>query len=213
MAFKFKYPEEYYTKQAIKDSDLFTEKQLRQEYERLAKEKNRRLEGLERNYKRSKLLTETDKAPDFDSFRKRGKLDMSALSSEMNDAYKFIKDETTTLKGFRQQLKRSKDSFNALFSEKDDEGNVIKESRIFTYKNIWDLYDFLDEYAQMNKEQVMPKSEEVIDIYVEARRLNMDLKSLAKNMNYWKEHYQEMQNLEPIESTRPVSSDDYKKLI
>lgn len=207
------YPDDFYNTQNLKDKDLMTDREFIKEYNRQAKEMNRRLDRLEKNFPRSKIVKEHEKAPDIDSFMQNGRLNRSKASMQLNEAYKFNKSETTMMKGFRKQLRQSVESFNRTFSEKDEDGNVIKKSRPFTSKNIWDLYDFLDEYQEMNKNQIMPSSDEVVDIFVEARRLNMDMKSLAKNMDYWKNHYEDMQKLTPIESTRPVSSSEYEKLL
>lgn len=207
------FPEEFFAKMNIKDKDLWSDKTLEKEYNRQAKEYNKRLSRIEKNYPRAKTLEEHEKAPSFEEFKKGEELDRTSLSSQLNEMYKFNKTDSTLMKGFRKQLKLSIASFNRTFSPKDEEGNVVESRRPFNSKNIWDLYDFLDEYSEMNKEQIMPKSEEVVDIFVEARRLNMDLKSLAKNMNYWKDHFQEMQELEPVRSDSPVPSSEYEKLL
>lgn len=207
------YPEEYFAKMNIKDEDLWSDKALEKEYKRQAKEFNKRLDRIEKNYPRAQTLKEHDRAPEFEEFKHGKGIDRSGISSQLNEMYKFNKSDTTLMKGFRQQLRRSIESFNRTFSPKDEEGNIIRSRRPFNSKNIWDLYDFLDEYAEMNKEQIMPKSDEVVDIFVEARRLNMDFKSLAKNMNYWKDHFQEMQELEPVRSDRPIPSSEYEKLL
>ena len=213
MALKQMYPDDFYNTQNLKDKDLMSDKEFIKEYNRQTKEMNRRLDRLEKNFPRSKVVKEHEKAPEIESFMQNGRFNRSKASMQLNEAYKFNKSETTMMKGFRKQLRQSVESFNRTFSEKDEDGNVIKKSRPFTSKNIWDLYDFLDEYQEMNKNQIMPSSDEVVDIFVEARRLNMDMKSLAKNMDYWKNHYEDMQKLTPIESTRPVSSSEYEKLL
>ena len=209
-----KYGAEFYTTQAIKSYDKPTKEQI-DEYKRLGKEMNKRLDALERNFSRSHLLKENEKAPDISTFYdKNGRFNQSDFAKQFNSVYKFVSHPWTTMKGFRKQLSESVKSINELFRyrSKQDPNKWITP-RVVTSKTIWNLYDFLDEYYQEHKEQKVPKSEEVVDIYVEAVRLNMDLKSLAKNMDYWKEHYQEMQKLQPIESKKPVSSDEYEKLI
>ena len=48
-------------------------------------------------------------------------------------------------------------------------------------------------------------------MWVEAQRLNISSKSLLKDIDYWSEHYEDMQDLEPVKSQNPVSSNVYKR--
>lgn len=213
MAVKPLYEKEFYHTQVIKDTDQPLNKQI-EEYIRLSKEKNRRLDNIEKHFGRSKLLTENSKAPDVTSFYdKNGNFDKSSFAKEFNATYKFVSHPWTSMKGFRTQLSESIKSLNKLFQYYDKKQGRTVTPRIFTKKNVWNLYDFLDEYYQSHKEQKIPASDEVVDIYVEAVRLNMDLDSLSKNMDYWKTHYEEMKNLKPIESSTPISSNEYEELL
>lgn len=214
--FEANYPKEYYTTQALKDSDTMGGLGSKiQEYKRFQKEMNRRMDILRKNYgDRPSFVKDYEKAPDVSTFiDKNGKFNESDFAKTFNSTYKYVMNPWTEYRGFVHQLKESKASLNRLFKYKSKRTGKEVIPKIFTNKNIWDLYDFLDEYYQNHKEQKIPASDEIVDIYVEAVRLNMNLKSLAENMDYWKNHYEDMQKLTPIESTRPVSSSEYEKLL
>ena len=205
MAVRFKYKKTLYTKQAIKDSGIMSQEQLRDEYSRLARLKNSRLTRLERAFPRADILKESDRAPKWgELLDKNGNPNMTKLSNEMSQAYKFLTKDTTTVSGYRRQLKRSIKSFNKLFD---------KGEKPINEENIFDLYDFLEDYRQRSNSQRIPDSDRVIDIFAEAERLNISSESLKENVNYWREHYSEMKNLDPINSDNPVSSNAYKELL
>ena len=195
------YPKEYLTKQAIKDSDVMSMQEKKDLYVKMSRMKNRRITMLEQKFDRAQTLLKTDRAPSFKSFLdKGGNVDMNKFSSELSETATFLNRDNTTISGFRKQLKSSIDSFNRLF-----EDNPINE------ENIFDLYDFLEDYRQKYKVQDIPDSDEVIDVWVEAQRLNISSKSLLKDIDYWSEHYEDMQDLEPVKSQNPVSSNVYKR--
>lgn len=201
MAVNFKYKKSLYTKQAIKDSGIMSQEEMRDEYSRLARLKNARITRLKTAFPEAEVLQEVDRAPKWkDLLDKNGNPNMTKLSYEMSDAYRFLNKRTTTVTGYRGQVAKSIKSFNKLFPD-----NPINED------NIHELYGFLKDYRQKYNVQKIPDSEEVIDVFAEAERLGMDSKTLLKDIEYWKEHYDEMTELEPIESENPVSSSEYKK--
>lgn len=204
---------ELYRKQILKeDKDLWSDKDLVKEAVKQSNEMNRRLARIEKNYPRSDLIKTYKKQPDPSDYVKDGKVDRSAVSNILAEAYRFNKNPTTTMKGFRKQLSASVKSFNKQMQELDDEGN-LKTPRIFTSKNIWDLYDFLDDYREYWKNQEIPASDEVVDIFVQAKRLNMKMDSVIENMNTWRKNKEKMKDFTPIESDKPVPSSEYEKLL
>lgn len=200
---KFAKGEEYYKKTVLKDRSSWTADELVKEADRLSKEANKRLERLEKYFPRSKVVQKREKSLPGESFvSKGGRIDRNAISSQIVEDYRFLNSPTSTLTGFRKQLSQSIRHFNEKL-----------EGRPFTKKNIWDYYDFLEDLRERYKNQVLPSSDEVADIYTEAVRLNIDRKDLAKNMDFWAEHYNDMTKLEVIRSDKPVSSSKYEELI
>lgn len=200
---KFAKGEDYYKKTVLKDRSSWSADELVKEADRLSKEVNKRLERLEKYFPRSRVVQEREKSLPGESFvSKGGRIDRNAISSQIVEDYRFLNSPTSTLTGFRKQLSQSIRHFNETV-----------EGRPFTKKNIWDYYDFLEDLRERYKNQVLPSSDEVVDIYTEAVRLNIDRKDLVKNMDFWAEHYDDMTKLKVIRSDKPVSSSKYEKLI
>ena len=203
MAVKFKYKKSLYTAQGIKNSGIETQKEFAKEFDRLARYTNARIDRLKAKYPRAEMLKNVDRSPMWkDIVDERGIPNMTKAAYSMSSNYRFLNKDVSTIKGYEHQLKTSIKSFNKLFPEGENPINM---------GNIFDLYDFLDDYRQKYNVQKIPDSDEVIDIYVEAERLGMDSKALLKDIDYWKEHYDEMTELEPIESENPVNSSVYKQ--
>lgn len=204
MAVNFKYKKSLYTKQAIKDSGIMSQEEMRDEYSRLARYKNARIERLKSAFPRAELLKEVDKAPKWSELLdKNGNPNMTKLSYEMSDAYRFLKRKNTTVTGYSRQLNKAIKSFNKLFPEDE---NPINKS------NIFDLFDFLDDYRTRHNTQKIPDSDQIIDIFAQnTETLKMDWESLKEDIDYWREHYNDMDMLEPIESENPVSSSEYRE--
>lgn len=215
MAVQFKYKKSLYTKQAIKDSGILTTDQMEAEYKRLARYKNARIDRLESKYPRAEILKETDRAPKWgELLDKNGNVNMTKLSYEMNDAYRFLKKNITTVKGFSKQLKKSINSFNNLFNDSDTKKKDRYEP--FNESNIWDLFDFLDDYRNKYNVQKIPDSDQLIDIVNEGSvRQEIDIESLKQDLfNYLdtnksgnvSKYLNELKNNE-----RPFGAEDYRK--
>lgn len=201
MAINFPYKKSLYTKQAIKDSGILSTEQLEAEYSRLSRLRNARITRLEKKFPNMDIKYE--RAPKLSSLvDEEGNLKMSQFSSALSETYKFLNRKTTTVTGFRRQVERSIKSFNKLFDK-----DIINE------ENIQDLYDFLEDYRNKYNVQKIPDSDRLLDTYAESIRLNIDPKSLLKDIEYWKSHYNEMKNLEPMDSEEPVDSSKYAELL
>lgn len=201
MAIKFPYKKSLYTKQAIKDSGILSTEQLESEYSRLARLRNARITRLEKKFPNMDI--EYERAPKLSSLvDEEGNLKMSQFSSALSETYKFLNKKTTTVTGFRRQVERSIKSFNKMF-----DSDIINED------NIQDLYDFLEDYRNKYNVQKIPDSDRLLDTYAEAVRLNIDPQSLLKDIDYWKSHYNEMKNLDPMDSDEPVDSSEYAELL
>lgn len=201
MAINFPYKKSLYTKQAIKDSGILSTEQLEAEYRRLARFRNARITRLEKNFPNMKI--EYERAPKLSSLvDEEGNLKMSQFSSALSETYKFLNKKTTTVTGYRRQVKRSIKSFNKMF-----DSDIINED------NIQDLYDFLEDYRNKYNVQKIPDSDRLLDTYAEAVRLNIDPQGLLKDIDYWKSHYNEMKNLDAIDSDEPVDSSEYAELL
>ena len=211
---KYKYDDkDLYRKQILKeDTDLWSDKDLLKEAVKQANEMNRRLSRIEKNFPRSEIVKNTKRQPDPNDYVKDGKVDRSALSNILNEAYRFNKNPTTLMKGFRKQLASSVKNFNAKLRYQNEEGEWVTP-RTITSKNVWDLYDFLDEYREYWKNQEIPASDEVVDIFVESRRLHMAQSSLIRNMNFWRQHRDEMEELTPVKGSQPIPSSIYENML
>ena len=201
MAIKFAYKKSLYTKQAIKDSGILSTEQLESEYSRLARLRNARITRLEKKFPNMDI--EYERAPKLSSLvDEEGNLKMTQFSSALSETYKFLNKKTTTVTGFRKQVERSIKSFNKMF-----------DSDIINEENIQDLYDFLEDYRNKYNVQKIPDSDRLLDTYAEAVRLNIDPQSLLKDIDYWKSHYNEMKNLDAMDSDEPVDSSEYAELL
>lgn len=201
MAIKFPYKKSLYTKQAIKDSGILSTEQLEAEYSRLSRLRNARITRLEKNFPNMKI--EYERAPKLSSLvDEEGNLKMGQFSSALSETYKFLNKKTTTVTGYRRQVKRSIKSFNKMFDK-----DIINED------NIQALYDFLEDYRNKYNVQKIPDSDRLLDTYAEAVRLNIDPKSLLKDIDYWKSHYNEMKSLDAMDSDEPVDSSEYAELL
>lgn len=201
MAIKFPYKKNLYTKQAIKDSGILSTEQLESEYSRLARLRNARITRLEKKFPNMDI--EYERAPKLSSLvDEEGNLKMNQFSSALSETYKFLNKKTTTVTGYRRQVERSIKSFNKMF-----DSDIINED------NIQDLYDFLEDYRNKYNVQKIPDSDRLLDTYAEAVRLNIDPQSLLKDIDYWKSHYNEMKNLDAIDSDEPVDSSEYAELL
>ena len=201
MAIKFPYKKSLYTKQAIKDSGILSTEELEAEYSRLARLRNARITRLEKKFPNMDI--EYERAPKLSSLvDEEGNLKMSQFSSALSESYKFLNKKTTTVTGFRRQVERSIKSFNKMF-----------DSDIINEENIQDLYDFLEDYRNKYNVQKIPDSDRLLDTYAEAVRLNIDPQSLLKDIDYWKSHYNEMKNLDAMDSDEPVDSSEYAELL
>lgn len=201
MAINFAYKKSLYTKQAIKDSGILSTEQLESEYSRLARLRNARITRLDKKFPNMDI--EYERAPKLSSLvDEEGNLKMSQFSSALSETYKFLNKKTTTVTGFRKQVERSIKSFNKMF-----------DSDIINEENIQDLYDFLEDYRNKYNVQKIPDSDRLLDTYAEAVRLNIDPQSLLKDIDYWKSHYNEMKNLDAMDSDEPVDSSEYAELL
>lgn len=192
-----------FTKQAIKEGSLSAEDEIAY-YNRFRRIKNARITRLEKAFPRAEVLKNVERAPKVEELMVGNELDRTAFSNEFAEAYKFGKRGTTTITGYRRQLKRSIRTFNELVKDK-------KKGKVFNEENIFDLYDFLEDYRDKNNVQKIPDSDRIIDIYAEGvERLSIDPESLLEDVDYWREHYKEMGKLQPPEDSEPVDSDYYK---
>lgn len=204
MAVKFKYKKSLYTKQGIKDSGIWKQEQLKDEVNRLARYKNARLERLQDRFPRSRILKETDKAKSWSELLdEHGNPNMTQVSAELNSSYRFLKSDTTTVKKFERQLDKSIRSFNKLL-----------KTDAFNRENVWDLFDFLDDYRTMYQVQEIPDSDRVLNAFEEAViNKGMSAESLLENIDTWKKHYEDLRKIDKIKSDRPISSEEYESLL
>ena len=153
-----------------------------------------------------------EKIPDVKNFldEKGNIADMSGFSSSMASSYKFLRRNYTTIKGFEKQLRNAINSFNILYYGKDEETGRPK-GRYFNKNNIFDLFDFLKDYRDKNKNQVQLDSDQLTDTFVGGDMVNMALDSLLENIDYWSEHADDLKLIEPEDE--PHDSDYFKQKI
>ena len=214
MAVKFKVSRQYQTKQAIKEGGRLGTEDLIKEYSRLGRLTNARIDRLEKRYPRAVSLEDMERIPNINEFLddKGNIIDWSGFSSAMASEYKFLRKNTTTIKGFEKQLKSSINTFNGLLFGTDEKTGKPKGT-YFNKENIFDLYDFLKDYRQKYKVQKIPNSDQVVDVYAESIRLNINLDSLLEDMDFWEKNFDKMQKLEPEDSGKMVNSAFYKSSI
>ena len=208
MAINFPYKKSLYTKQAIKDSGILSTEELEAEYSRLARLRNARITRLEKNFLNMKF--EYERAPKLSSLvDEEGNLKMNQFSSALSETYKFLNKKTTTVTGYRRQLKRSIKSFNKMFDK-----DIINED------NIQDLYDFLEDYRNKYNIQKIPDSDRLLDVYGESLRIGMSGESLLKNIENWESQgkdlskiYKEMKALQPYTEGEELDSEKYLELL
>lgn len=210
MAYKgFRFKENEYKKQIIKDGGTRTPEEHLQETKRLLKAEKNRFYRVEKAFGKRATKYWDKPANISDIVDRRGNIDMSKLSSAETEAYRFLKRSTSTVSGYRKQMQASIDTFNNLLSEdKENPVHIINE------KNIFDLYDFLEDYRNKNNIQKIPDSDRVIDIFAESVKNEMSLEALQANMDAWDK--QGLTNEEILEELRNMqngdSSDEYEEL-
>ena len=180
------YPEDYYTKQVIKDSGVWNESDFSKEYLYLSRRVNRAIANLERKYPRADTLTEQDRMPSLKSLYKNGELDWTRASNEMSAGFKFLRSEISTIKGFEKQLSLAIRSFNETLKEKDPKTGKYVVHRVFNKENVWDLFDFLKDYRKKYQEQKIPSSNQVIDAYYSSIKNNISKENLLNNIESYK---------------------------
>ena len=205
----FKFKDYEYRKQIVKDGGTRSPEEYLAETRKLLKASKNRIYRVEKAFGKRATKYWDKPANISDIVDRRGNIDMSKLSSATTEAYRFLKRGTSTVSGYRKQMQESIDTFNYLLSEdKDNPVHIINE------QNIFDLYDFLEDYRNKNNIQKIPDSDRVIDIFATAVKKEMTLEALQKNMAQWEE--EGLTNAEILEELENMqfgdSSDEYEEL-
>lgn len=212
MAVTFKYKPNWYQKQVVKDSGVMTTEELIAESKRMDRYLQARYRRLESRYPRATKHWEKPEVTGEFVDEQGNITDMSKFSSAYTEKYRQLKRKTTTVKGYTKSLRRSIRTFNELLSE-----DKKHPTKIFNEENIFDLFDFLEDYRNTHSNQKTLDSERIVDMMSEAIRLDMDVETLLKNISSWEEkNWTNQQMLDELRKWEPedvASSTDYEELL
>lgn len=189
----FKYPEEYYLPERLKEGILPVEYQWR-EFERLAKEANARLEKF--------------KGTRFESsqaYKKNaGKFTVDNIDSETDlrfalyDVSKFLRSEGSTVKGQRAIERRAIDTAHE------------RGMDFLNEKNLQSFGNFMEEARQRNLVKLYG-SERVMELYSTISRKGFNPDDTFEDFEFWIESQEELEAMPKIRSVKDRTSENYRQ--
>lgn len=129
----------------------------------------------------------------IETLKKHGKLsylknDGAILGNFSNDKEALANIAHVLRKPF-SQITKVKKFEDDMLKTLHDHGYDIKKDQIV------DFNDFMGELKAMNNGRRIPDSARVVEVYIQSQRLKMTRSSVMKNLDYWREHLEEMQEL------------------
>lgn len=100
--------------------------------------------------------------------------------------------------------------FSEVSNIKKFERDMLKQLHDHGYDidpdDITEFNDFMAEVKAMHKGRRIPDSTRVVEAFIQAKRLKMSRKALITNLDYWREHLEEMQELSSSRSKTNYSA-------
>lgn len=172
-----------------------TGKELRSAYKAAAASIRGRVKGFQ-------AAGELEAVPE--KFRNVPKIGSFETEAEMRQALKeqlgYIRGEVSYIKGYERVMSRRAQS--------------VASKLGLNFKSNADLKKFGEFMGDMQtrlKSMWKPNSDFAVDLYKQSQRLNLDPKQLMKNFEYWRDHLEDLEEVNPIEGRRVTPSDYIKK--
>lgn len=113
----------------------------------------------------------------------------SELRSAIREASAWMRGKTSTVSGYEAALPDRLDKIN-----QDTGLNLQSQEDVNRFSK------FMGEVRERYKEMKYKPSDDAIDLFEQAMRLNMDENMLLKNFDYWADHIEDLREAEPINS-------------
>ena len=128
--------------------------------------------------------------------------------------FKDYNNKTSELLNIAQFLRKP---FSKLSNIKKFEKDMLKTLHEKGYevdpKDITAFNDFMAEVRAMYKGRRIPDSTRVAEAFIQAQRLKMSRRALMTNLDYWREHLEELQSLSSSRSQTKYSAEYIKSRI
>lgn len=125
----------------------------------------------------------------------------SAMRSALAENLGYIRGKVSTLSGYEQVI--------------DERAKAVGDKLGIDFKSQADFNrfgEFMGEMQTRLKSMWKPASDFVVDLYKQAQRLNLNPMQLMKNFEYWRDHLEDLENVDPIVGrNRDLRPSDYIK--
>lgn len=123
------------------------------------------------------------------------------MRKALREALGYLRGDVSTLSGYERVMsERAREVGERLGLDFEDEDD---------YKSFG---DFMGEMQTRLKSMWKPASDFVVDLYKQSKRLNLDPMQLMKNYEYWRDHLEDLENMDPIQGrSRELRPSDYIK--
>lgn len=125
----------------------------------------------------------------------------TAMRAALAENLGYIRGKVSTLSGYEKVM--------------DSRAKAVGEKLGLDFKSQADFSrfgEFMGEMQTRLKSMWKPASDFVVDLYKQAQRLNLNPMQLMKNYEYWRDHLEDLENLDPIEGrNRELRPSDYIK--
>ena len=176
---------------------------IRREYSRLRGIANKRLDRLAKAGLNPTALSGY-KYPTIAEIEQSSR---STIASELADVSKWLRQDTSTVKGEREHVK----NFQNYMSEQGV-GDVVD-----TPAKLYEFFDFLDDVRERYKDLSMKPSDplilEMADVLTEGERLNIPREMLLDNYKMFVSHLDQLEDIQPTKGGRKFSSQRMNALI
>lgn len=130
-----------------------------------------------------------------------------AYLRDLGAIYKDFNNKKSELVNIVQLLRKP---FSKLSNIKAFEKKMLATLKKHGFKikddDITDFNDFMGEVKAMYKGRRIPDSARVAEAFIQARRIKMSRKALLKNLNYWREHLEDLKKLKISKSKTTYSA-------
>ena len=176
---------------------------IRREYSRLRGIANKRLDRLAKAGLNRTALSGY-KYPTIAEIEQSSR---STIASELADVSKWLRQDTSTIKGEREHVK----NFQNYLSEQGV-GDIVD-----TPAKLYEFFDFLDDVRERYKDLSMKPSDplilEMADVLTEGERLNIPREMLLDNYKMFVSHLDQLEDIQPTKGGRKFSSQRLNALI
>lgn len=123
------------------------------------------------------------------------------IRKALGSALGYLRGSISTLKGYEEVIsKRAQEVGSKLGLDFKSNADFDKFGK------------FMDEMSTRLKSMWKPASDFVVDLYKQSQRLNLDPMQLMKNYEYWRDHLEDLEQMDPIQGrSRDLRPSDYIK--